>query len=56
MNSERPMLVEVLGFCESNSFDIELSRLGGNAFEPLEVVKRLVNYKIKKNNYLGYIK
>lgn len=26
MNSERPMLVEVLGFCESNSFDIELSR------------------------------
>jgi hypothetical protein len=50
------MLVKVLGFCESNLIDIELSRLGRNAFKPLEVVKRLVNYKIKKNNYLCYIK
>ena len=49
-NSERPVLVEALDYCEANSIDIllvsELSRLGRNAFEVLEVVKRLVDNKI----------
>lgn len=49
-NSERPILVEALEYCEANSIDIllvsELSRLGRNAFEVLEVVKRLVDNKI----------
>lgn len=49
-NSERPVLVEALDYCEANSVDIllvsELSRLGRNAFEVLEVVKRLVDNKI----------
>ncbi len=49
-NSERPVLVEALEYCEANSIDIllvsELSRLGRNAFEVLEVVKRLVDNKI----------
>lgn len=49
-NSERPVLVEALEYCETNSIDIllvsELSRLGRNAFEVLEVVKRLVDNKI----------
>ncbi|MBU3808074.1 MAG: recombinase family protein, partial [Candidatus Phocaeicola faecipullorum] len=35
-NSERPVLVEALDYCEANSIDIllvsELSRLGRNAF------------------------
>lgn len=49
-NSERPVLVEALDYCEANSIDIllvsELSRLGRNAFEVLEVVKKLVDNKI----------
>ena len=49
-NSERPVFVEALDYCETNSIDIllvsELSRLGRNAFEVLEVVKRLVDNKI----------
>lgn len=49
-NSERPVLVETLDYCEANSIDIllvsELSRLGRNAFEVLEVVKKLVDNKI----------
>lgn len=49
-NSERPVLVEALEYCEANSIDIllvsELSRLGRNAFEVLEVVKMLVDNKI----------
>lgn len=49
-NSERPVLVEALEYCEANSIDIllvsELSRLGRNVFEVLEVVKRLVDNKI----------
>lgn len=49
-NSERPVLVEALEYCETNSIDIllisELSRLGRNAFEVLEVVKRLIDNKI----------
>lgn len=49
-NSERPVFVEALEYCEANSIDIllvsELSRLGRNAFEVLEVVKRLVDNKI----------
>lgn len=49
-NSERPVLVEALDYCEANSINIllvsELSRLGRNAFEVLEVVKRLVDNKI----------
>lgn len=49
-NSERPVLVEALDYCEANLIDIllvsELSRLGRNAFEVLEVVKRLVDNKI----------
>lgn len=49
-NSERPILVEALEYCETNSIDIllvsELSRLGRNAFEVLEVVKRLIDNKI----------
>lgn len=49
-NFERPVLVEALEYCEANSIDIllvsELSRLGRNAFEVLEVVKRLVDNKI----------
>lgn len=43
-------MVENLKYCEANSIDIllvsELSRLGRNAFEMLEVVKRLVDNKI----------
>lgn len=49
-NSERPVLVEALDYCEANLIDIllvsELSRLGRNAFEVLEVVKKLVDNKI----------
>lgn len=51
-NSERPVLVEALEYCEANLIDIlllsELSRLGRNAFEVLEVVKRLVDNKHAK--------
>lgn len=43
-------MVEALEYCETNSIDIllvsELSRLGRNAFEVLEVVKRLIDNKI----------
>ncbi len=43
-------MVEALEYCEVNSIDIalvsELSRLGRNAFEVLEVVKRLVDNEI----------
>lgn len=49
-NSERPILVEALEYCEANSIDIllvsELSRLGRNAFEVLGVVKRLIDNKV----------
>ena len=43
-------MVEALEYCEANSIDIllvsELSRLGRDAIEVLEVVKRLVDNKI----------
>jgi DNA invertase Pin-like site-specific DNA recombinase len=49
-NSERPVLAEALEFCQSEHIDMllvsELSRLGRNAFEVLETVKRLADNKI----------
>jgi DNA invertase Pin-like site-specific DNA recombinase len=49
-NGERPMLVACLEFCQSNRIDAllvsELSRLGRNAFEVLETVKKLIDAKI----------
>lgn len=49
-NSERPILVEALDFCRKENIDIllvsELSRLGRNAFEVLETIKRLVDDNI----------
>lgn len=49
-NNERPILVEALNFCRSENCDIllvsELSRLGRNAFEVLEMVKHLVDERI----------
>ena len=49
-NTERPVLVEALNFCRMEHIDMllvsELSRLGRNAFEVLETVKRLVDDKI----------
>ena len=49
-NSERPVLAEALEFCIVEHIDMllvsELSRLGRNAFEVLETVKRLADNKI----------
>ena len=49
-NNERPILFEALNFCRSENCDIllvsELSRLGRNAFEVLEMVKHLVDERI----------
>ena len=49
-NTERPILVEALDFCIKEKVDMllvsELSRLGRNAFEVLEVVKKLADAKI----------
>lgn len=49
-NTERPILVEALNYCINEKIDMllvsELSRLGRNAFEVLEVVKRLADAKI----------
>lgn len=49
-NNERSILVEALNFCRSENCDIllvsELSRLGRNAFEVLEMVKHLVDERI----------
>ncbi|MDR0423003.1 MAG: recombinase family protein [Rickettsiales bacterium] len=49
-NEERPMLVECLEYCKNNKIDIlltsELSRIGRNAFEVLETVKKLIDSKI----------
>lgn len=49
-NTERPILVEALDYCINEKIDMllvsELSRLGRNAFEVLEVVKRLADSKI----------
>ena len=46
-NHERPILTEALDYCKSNQVDIilvsELSRLGRNAFEILEVIKTFVD-------------
>lgn len=46
-NTERPILVEALEFCRTEQIDMllvsELSRLGRNAFEVLDVVKGLVD-------------
>lgn len=53
-NQERPMLTDCIQFCIENKIDMllvsELSRLGRNAFEVLETVKRLVDAKV--NLYL----
>lgn len=53
-NKERPVLVDALEYCRSNQVDIllvsELSRLGRNAFEILEVIKTFVDAHI--NLYL----
>lgn len=46
-NQERPVLIEALDYCKSNQVSVllvsELSRLGRNAFEILEVIKTLVD-------------
>ena len=53
-NQERPVILETLDYCKSNQVDIllvsELSRLGRNAFEIMEVIKTLVDTRI--NLYL----
>ena len=53
-NQERPVLTETLDYCQSKQVDIllvsELSRLGRNAFEILEVIKTFVDKRI--NLYL----
>lgn len=53
-NQERPVLLEALDYCQSKQVDIllvsELSRLGRNAFEILEVIKTFVDKRI--NLYL----
>ena len=53
-NQDRPVLLEALDYCKSNQVDIllvsELSRLGRNAFEIMEVIKTLVDTRI--NLYL----
>lgn len=53
-NQERPLLTDCIQFCIENKIDMllvsELSRLGRNAFEVLETVKRLADAKI--NLYL----
>ena len=53
-NQERPVLLEALDYCQSKQVDIllvsELSRLGRNAFEILEVIKTFVDARI--NLYL----
>ena len=46
-NQERQVLIEALDYCKSNQVSVllvsELSRLGRNAFEILEVIKTLVD-------------
>ncbi len=53
-NQDRPVLIEALNYCKSKQVDIllvsELSRLGRNAFEIMEVIKTLVDTRI--NLYL----
>lgn len=53
-NQERPLLTDCIQFCIENKIDMllvsELSRLGRNAFEVLETVKRLADDKV--NLYL----
>lgn len=53
-NHERPVLVDALSYCRDNHVDIllvsELSRLGRNAFEILEIIKTFVDARI--NLYL----
>lgn len=53
-NQDRPVLIEALNYCQSKQVDIllvsELSRLGRNAFEILEVIKTFVDKRI--NLYL----
>ena len=53
-NQERPVLIEAVEYCQSKQVDIllvsELSRLGRNAFEILEVIKTFVDKRI--NLYL----
>ena len=53
-NQDRPVLIEALNYCKSKQVDIllvsELSRLGRNAFEILEVIKTFVDKRI--NLYL----
>ena len=49
-NDERPQLVECLNYCMDTGIDCllvsELSRLGRNAFEVLETVKKLIDARI----------
>jgi DNA invertase Pin-like site-specific DNA recombinase len=58
-NGERPVLVEALEYCQTHSIDMllvsELSRLGRNAFEVLEIVKGLsdngINLYMQKEKF-----
>lgn len=49
-NNERPILIEAIEYCLREHIDMllvsELSRLGRNAFEVLEVIKTLVDSRI----------
>lgn len=53
-NQERPVLIDALDYCKQEKIDIllvsELSRLGRNAFEILEIIKTFVDAHI--NLYL----
>jgi len=53
-NADRPILVECLEYCKANNISTllvsELSRIGRNAFEVLDIVKSLIDNKI--NLYL----
>ena len=60
-NEERPILLQAVEYCKNYNIDIilvsELSRIGRNVFEVLEVVKELINANInlyiqKENFYL----
>lgn len=58
-NEDRPILLQAIEFCKDNEINIvlvsELSRIGRNVFEVLEIVKRLIdlniNLYIQKENF-----
>lgn len=49
-NEDRPILLQAIEFCKDNKVNIilvsELSRIGRNVFEVLEIVKRLIDLNI----------